>query len=100
MQSSSPKEMTFADHLEELRWHILRSVIAVLAIGLMAFFYMDVIFQEVILGPVKANFWTYRMLCKISEATCFTEFEFHLQNRTMAGQFSMHFMASIITGVV
>src|SRR4051794_12498048 len=98
MQNTPQKEMAFMDHLEELRWHIIRALIAVIIFTILAFAFMDVIFQELLLGPVKPDFWTYRMLCKVG--MCITEFDFKLQNRTMAGQFSMHIVASFVAGII
>lgn len=94
------KEMSFVDHLEELRWHVIRSVIAVVICTIVAFSTMDLIFHHIILAPAKADFWTYRILCKIADAMCVQDIEFHLQNRTVAGQFTMHLVASFVTGII
>lgn len=92
--------MAFVDHLEELRWNVLRSVIAIVAVTIVAFSTMDIIFHHVLLGPIRADFWTYRMMCQLSEAMCVTELNVSLQNRTVAGQFTMHIIAALITGVI
>jgi sec-independent protein translocase protein TatC len=94
------KEMTFVDHLEELRWHVVRSVIAVIVLTIIAFASMNFIFHQIILAPVKPDFWTYRMLCLLSEDMCIKEINFTMQNRSMAGQFTMHVIASFVTGVI
>lgn len=88
------------DHLEELRWHILRAVGAIILFTIVAFATMDLIFHNIILAPAKADFWTYRILCRLSEAMCVQDIEFHLQNRTVAGQFTMHIVASFVTGII
>jgi len=59
--------MTFVDHLEELRWHIVRSVLAVLVGGIVFFIYIDWLFDNVISGPLQADFVTYTGLCKFSK---------------------------------
>lgn len=100
MQEVPKTEMAFVDHLEELRWHLIRSVGAILLLTIIAFTYMDVIFHHVILGPVRTDFWTYRMLCKLSESMCIQKIDFIMQNRTVAGQFTMHVIAAFVSGLV
>jgi len=58
--------MTFIDHLEELRWHIVRSVLAILVGAIVVFIYIDWVFDNIIAGPLQANFVTYTGLCKFS----------------------------------
>jgi sec-independent protein translocase protein TatC len=99
------KEMSFLDHLEELRWHLIRALVVVLLITIVAFVRKDIVFDTIILGPSKVDFWTYRMLCKLgqwlgAEGLCVTKIDFILQNRTMAGQFSTHISTSFIAGLV
>ena len=101
-----PDEMSFLDHLEELRWHLIRSTIAVVIAGSGAFLAKRFIFDTLIFGPAKTDFWTYELLCKISqrigmdESFCITEMPFDLQSRTMAGQFSAHIWTSITAGFI
>ena len=56
---SNSKDMSFLDHLEELRWHIIRSTIAVLLVAIVAFLAKDIIFDLIIFGPKKGNFVSY-----------------------------------------
>jgi sec-independent protein translocase protein TatC len=69
-------EMTFVDHLEELRWHITRSLIAIIVGGIVVFLNIDWIFDHIILGPLRKDFWTYTALCdfghllRIGDALC------------------------------
>ena len=58
--------MTFIDHLEALRWHIMRSVLAILVGAIVLFIYIDWVFDTIISGPLHANFITYTSLCKFS----------------------------------
>lgn len=103
---NSEKEMSFLDHLEELRWHLIRSTLAVLLFGTLAFIAKEFIFDVLLFGPKKADFPTYRLLCKIAqtigfkESFCFTELPFRIQSRTMAGQFSAHIWTSITAGFI
>lgn len=99
------KEMSFLDHLEELRWHLIRSTFAVVIVAVVAFIMKDFIFDFIIFGPKKASFPTYRILCKSAQAIglnsfCFTELPFRVQSRTMSGQFSAHIWTSITAGFI
>ncbi|HBL78786.1 MAG TPA: twin-arginine translocase subunit TatC [Aequorivita sp.] len=102
---SPEKEMSFLDHLEELRWHLIRSTIAVVVLALLAFIFKDFIFDTLIFGPKRPDFPTYRMFCNISRSLgmdtfCFQEMPFRIQSRTMAGQFSAHMWTSIYAGII
>lgn len=104
-QYEEDNEMTFLDHLEELRWHIIRSLIAIVIFTIAAFSLKDFVFGVVIFGPSKPGFWTYSMLCKAAEligsdALCIGDFDFILQSRQMTGQFMMHITASFAIGVI
>ena len=101
-----PNEMSFLDHLEELRWHLIRSTLAVVLLGVVAFLMKDFIFDTVIFGPKKPDFPTYGVFCKLSrmmgfsEAFCGNEPLFRVQSRVMAGQFSAHIWTSIWAGFI
>lgn len=99
------KEMSFLDHLEELRWHIIRCTIAIIATATFAFLGKSFLFDKLIFGPTKADFFTYDLLCKASaligyDSFCNTSFDFEVQSRTMAGQFSAHIWTSITFGFI
>ena len=99
------KEMSFLDHLEELRWHIIRSTIAIIAAATLAFLGKSFLFDELIFGPTKTDFFTYDFLCLASsiigyDSFCNTAFYFEVQSRTMAGQFSAHIWTYITFGFV
>lgn len=98
-------EMTFLDHLEELRWHIIRSLIAIMVFAVAAFVAKDLVFHTIILGPSRTDFWTYEILCKLSillqtPTLCIDELPFIIQSRQMTGQFSMHITSSFVIGIV
>ncbi len=99
------KEMSFLDHLEELRWHLIKSTIAIVLFATVAFIFKGFVFDVLILGPKSASFPTYKLLCKSAQmiglnSFCFTELPFAVQSRTMAGQFSVHIWTSITAGFI
>lgn len=103
--ASPQREMSFLDHLEELRWHLVRSTFAVLIMAVVAFIFKGFVFDVLIFGPTRPNFATYRMFCNISQAMgmdsfCFQEMPFSIQSRKMAGQFSTHLWTSIYAGII
>ncbi|SOD95294.1 twin-arginine translocase subunit TatC [Spirosoma fluviale] len=101
---SEGKEMSFLDHLEELRWHIIRAVGSIFVFAIIAFVFIDDIFRVVILGPKNPDFWTYRMMCKLADTTgyadlCVTKLNFELQSLGVSDQFTMAMTSSAIIGL-
>lgn len=97
--------MSFLDHLEQLRWHLLRSIAAILIFTVIAFLAKSVVFGKIILGPSKIDFFTYQLLCKIADAIstpalCIDNLPFTIQSRQMTGQFSMHLTSSVVVGLI
>lgn len=97
--------MSFLDHLEELRWHIIRSLIAIVIFAVAAFLMKEFVFGTIIFGPSRTDFWTYRWLCQMgdilnSEALCIDTLPFIIQSRKVTGQFSMHITSSFVIGLV
>ena len=97
--------MSFLDHLEALRWHLLRSVSAVLFFSVAAFIAKDFVFGVLILGPSKVDFLTYRVLCDVGNyfgipALCINDLPFTIQSRQMTGQFSMHMTSSMVVCLI
>jgi len=98
-------EMTFWGHLEALRWHIIRSVSAVIIFAIAAFLNKDFIFKTIILAPKSSEFFTIRMLCKLGEflsmpSLCTANFDLKLINIQMAGQFMIHMYISVFAGLI
>ncbi|EAY25525.1 twin arginine-targeting protein translocase TatC [Microscilla marina ATCC 23134] len=97
--------MSFVDHLEELRWHLIRGIIAVAVFTIVAFVSKKFVYGVLILGPSKADFWTFKMLCAFGEmigssVLCFKSLAIKFQNVTMTGQFMMHITSSIVIGII
>src|SRR5688500_5904740 len=98
-------EMSFLDHLEELRWHIVRAVGAVLILMVVAFVASPWIFDNIIFAPARPDFPTFKFLCSVAAHTgydgwCVTEIPFKIQSRYMTGQFSMQFMSAFVIGLI
>lgn len=100
------KEMTFLEHLEELRWTLVRSAIAVVVAMIAVFIYIEEVFNAFILGPSKPDFITYRFLCAMGQrigkgdAFCVKDMAFHIQSTTMQGQFLMSFTIAFTVGII
>lgn len=97
-------EMSFFDHLEVLRWHIIRSVIAIAVFAILAFSFYDTLFDSVIMAPKHADFWTYRMMCKMGDLMnlpgfCVDNIPISIINTEMAGQFMMQINSSLLMAV-
>jgi sec-independent protein translocase protein TatC len=98
-------EMSFFDHLEELRWHIIRSFIAVVLLAVVAFIEQKFIFEQIIFKPKSPDFWTNRMLAKIGEffgsgGSGTEQKGLEIINITVAGQFSMSMWTAIVAGII
>ena len=98
-------EMSFLEHLEELRWHIIRSAVAIAFFATLAFVFSRYIFDYVLLAPRNPSFFTNRVLCRLSEmihveSLCINKKSFDLINISMSGQFSADMMVSIIAGFI
>lgn len=100
------KEMSFLSHLEELRWHLVRSVIAILALAIVAFNFPGILFHDIILGPSRESFISYKLLCELGNflhlpGLCLKQSQLvEFQNTQMAGQLTYHIWASLIAGFI
>jgi len=99
------KVMSFWDHLEELRGHIIRSLIAVVVLAVAAFLNRHIIFDTIILAPSSSNFITYKLLCELGQfihvkSLCFGTLNLKIINIKMSGQFLTHMYISMIAGLI
>jgi sec-independent protein translocase protein TatC len=103
---SEEKEMSFLDHLEELRWHIVRSIAAIMIFMIVAFAFTPWIFNNIIFAPARVDFPTFKVLCKLGHLTgavdslCAQPFPFKIQSRYMTGQFTMQVLAAFVIGFI
>ncbi|MDR1676576.1 MAG: twin-arginine translocase subunit TatC [Tannerella sp.] len=107
--SQQQDEMSFWDHLEELRWTLFRSIFAlfILAIAFFAFMRGDGgIFPNVIMGPTRGDFLTYRLFCSVASSFsflsefCNTDFRIEIINIKLATQFFTHMTTSFWLALV
>lgn len=103
---SAGKEMGFLDHLEELRWHIIRSVLAVFVIGIILFLMPGFVFDTLIFGPKNPDFLSYQVVnhllasIGISPENYFKPVEFILQTTDLGEEFLTHIKVSFILGFI
>jgi len=104
-KSDSKAEMSFLDHLEALRWHIIKSAIAIITFATLAYIYSDFVWNSIILAPKSPDFWTSRMLIKLGDllgyksAGLMTK-DLQLINFDLSGQFMVDVWTAIITGFI
>jgi len=98
-------EMSFLEHLEELRWHIIRSILAIVTLMITAFIFKNIIFDRVILAPKSPDFITARLLCRLGEllnttSLCINTQQMNLININMSGQLTTHITVSLVAGLI
>lgn len=105
-QEAEEAEMSFIDHLEALRWHIMRAVVAVLVSAIVFFIFIDWIFDHVIMGPTRNEFISYRFLCSLShklgmgDSLCMPPMKLNLQVTSVSGTFMSSITISIVGGLI
>jgi sec-independent protein translocase protein TatC len=104
-KNKDKNSMSFMEHLGELRWHLMRSSVAIMVFAVIAFLNKSLIFDQIIFGPKQPTFPTYKFFCWLSayvggDVFCFDEVPFELLNMRMSGQFQMHLWVSIIAGAI
>lgn len=98
--------MSFVDHLEELRWHIVRSLLAILVVAILIFIKMDAFFDIVIMGPIRPDFVSYTGLCRFShwagfgDSLCMPPIQAHLQATTFGSQFISSISIAFVSGFI
>jgi len=105
MAKKNDNEMSFLEHLEVLRWHIIKSLLAILLVAIVAFIFKDIVFNTILLEPKMPEFITNRLLCNFGRIVniprlCINSRPLEIISIKMAGQFSMHIMVSLVAGLV
>lgn len=98
-------DMNFMEHIEVFRWHLIRSLIAVLVFSVVAFLNIDFIFDKIILGPANEHFIAYKWLCAMGKflhisVLCLPPLEIKFQSTELSGQFMMSFSSSFMIGFI
>lgn len=99
-------EMTFIDHLEALRAHIVRSIIAILLIAIIIFIFRDWVFDNIITGPINPDFISYKALCNFShwlgigDVLCMPPVKVEMQTTTFGGQFISSITIAFVGGFI
>lgn len=104
-QKNPNADMHFTDHIEELRWHIVRSLLAIIVVSIIMWLNIEWIFDTILLGPAHADFISYRGLCWLGqelkvEGLCLQDLKIKFQNTDLAGQFTMSFSVSFMLGFI
>jgi sec-independent protein translocase protein TatC len=105
-KDGSGGEMSFFEHLDELRKHLFRAAIAIAIGAIVVAIYNNFIVKRVLMGPTHGDFITYRYLCKISQRLglgsklCMNQINVKMQSNTVAGQFDIYFNVILIGGVI
>ena len=102
---ANEKEMAFLDHLEELRWHVVRAVGATFICMIVAFIFIREIFDNIVFAPAQLDFPAFKYMCDLGKLVgldelCVTELPFKIQSRNMTGQFMMSLTASFVIGLI
>lgn len=103
---NEPKaEMSFLDHLEALRWHIIKAISSIVICAVVAYIYSDFIWNSILLAPKSPDFWTSRMLIKITDligvkSTGLNQHPIQLINFNLSGQFMVDVWTAIIAGFI
>ena len=100
MTQTKEKDMSFLEHLEELRWHIVRSLASIMVIAVFVFLAKDFVFNDIILAPTRNDFLTYRLICEYLEALCFGPGEVTVFTRDLGEQFLIHLKVSFWIGII
>lgn len=90
--TAKTEEMTFWDHLEDLRKSIFRMAAALVAVTVVLFFFKDFLFDDVILAPTEKDFYLYRLLG--------LDFSLSLVNIEVSAQFMIHMKVTFICALI
>lgn len=99
-------EMNFFDHVEDLRWHLVRSIVAWLIAAIAIFIYIDFVYDNIILAPARETFITYGALCRFGEwlhlgtSLCMPAVKIDFQITTVNGTFTSAISIAMIGGII
>lgn len=102
---NSTAEMSFVDHLEELRWHVIRALVAVMLGSVLVFAKIDFVVDRILMGPTHNDFITYKWLCSLGQTIgiqdlCLQNFSIKFLSNAMTEQFLMTFTLAFTGGFI
>ncbi|MDE3145469.1 MAG: twin-arginine translocase subunit TatC [Bacteroidota bacterium] len=106
LASESKAEMSFIDHIDELRKHLFRSAIAIIIGAIVIGIYNKFIIRNILMGPIHSDFPTYTYLCKLGRYLgmgndlCLTSIHVRMQSQAVAGQFNVFLNVVLIGGFI
>ncbi len=99
-------EMSFADHLEALRWHLVRALLVWLCMTVVLFINVDWLFDNVIFAPSQSDFIMYRAFCELGrwlqlgDALCMPPVNLQFQGNTVSGPFMAALSIAMVGGLI
>lgn len=105
-KNNNKSEMAFVDHLEALRWHVVRSLLAIIILAIVVYINIDWIFDHIVTGPVQKDFVTYTWLCNLShqlhagDALCIPPININMQTTAYGGQFISSFTIAFVMAFI
>lgn len=106
MAENASDEMGFFDHLEVLRWHLMRSVIAIVVLAIVFIVKSNFVFDSLLFGPTKDDFITYKVLCALAhqfhlpDSLCIGGMKMQLMNTELFGQFITQLKTAFVLGFI
>lgn len=106
LNRDSSAQMSFMQHLEALRWHLVRSALAIVIVAITLFCFNNFVFDTVIFGPLRQDFISYRALCSLGysigagDVMCLTVKTPHLQTLSASEQFFTHMWIALLGGII
>lgn len=105
MPHSKQKDTTFWGHLEVFRWVIIRCLAVTAGVAIFAFCFKETLFDNIVLAPLRQDFVTYRMLCRLGETTGLSSLcpqidRINLININLASQFFIHMEIAGVAALV
>ncbi len=102
---SEQAEMSFIEHLEELRWHVVRALIAILVGALLVFLKVGYVVDKILMGPIHKDFITNKWLCRLGnwlniEDLCMQTFKLNFISTAFTEQFLMSFTIAFVGGFI
>ena len=104
--TAAPVEMSFLQHLEALRWHLVRSAAVIVVFAIAIFCLPGFFIDNIFLGPIKQDFISYRALCALGhqigagDVMCMDVKEVKLQTLGIAEQFFTHMWFAFMGGLI